>query len=328
MKFIKLRKLRVIGLIWLLLGSFSLILAEKQPVSVQSKVDRNSIAIGDRIKYSLTIKYNPKAKLLPLDLGSRLGEFEVQDVKTYPEQKSKKQIINKTEYIITTFNTGKFAIPPLAIIYQDEQGIPKWVLSDSISIEVKSVPKKATDTDDIRGLKPPWEIPGSIWIYIILIGLLISAATGYWYYRNFIRRKPVVVELEIKRPAWEVALQELENLRKTDLVNTGKVKEYYFGLSEILRKYMENRFNLACIDRTSEEIKAELKNGVLEQNIKDRFLNFLAESDLVKFAKYIPAQKKTEEDWETVYNLVKETIPAEPTELSQKQEQLLEVGHV
>ena len=328
MKFIKLRKLKVIGSILLLLGSFSLILTEENLISVQSRVDKNSITIGDRIKYSLTIKYNPKVKILPLDLGSRLGEFEVKDVKTYPEQKSKRQIIIKTEYIITNFNTGKFVIPPLAIIYQDQQGIPKWVLSDSIAIDVKSVPKKATDRDDIRGLKPPWEIPGSIWIYILVGTLLLAAGLGYWYYRKFIMKKPLGMVPEVKKSAWEVALEELENLRKTDLVNTGKVKEYYFGLSEILRKYMENRFNLACIDRTSEEIIAELKNGILEEKIKGRFLTFLLESDLVKFAKFIPAQKKTEEDWEMLYNLVKETIPKEAIEASQMPEEPMEVGHV
>ncbi len=324
----KFEKLSLI-LSWLLLFLISTaILADEQPVSVQSKVDRNSITIGDRIKYRLTIRYNPKVKLLPLDLGRRLGEFEVKDVKTYPEQKSKKQIIKKTEYTITAFNTGKFVIPPLAIIYQGEQGMPKWVLSDSITIEVKSVPKKATDKDDIRGLKPPWELPESIWIYILVGTLLLAAGLGYWYYRRFIIKKPAVAVPEIKRPAWEVALEELENLRKTDLVNTGKVKEYYFGLSEILRKYMEERFNLFCIDRTSEEIIAELNNGVLEERIKERFLTFLLESDLVKFAKFIPAQKKTEDDWEMLYNLVKETIPKEAAEESQMPEESWEVGHV
>lgn len=312
----------------LVLCSFPLVLAKEQPISVQSGVDKNSIAIGDRIKYSLIIRYNPKTKLLPLNLGARLGEFEVKDTKTYPEQKSKRQITRKTEYTITTFNTGKFVIPSLAIIYQDEQGIPKWILSDSIAIEVKSVPKKATDRDDIRGLKPPWELPGSIWIYLVLIGFLISAGLGYWYYRKFVKKKPQMAVPEIKRPAWEVALEELENLRKADLVNTGKVKEYYFGLSEILRKYMEERFHLACLDRTTEEIVDELKNGILEEKIKGRFMTFLLESDLVKFAKSIPEQKKSEEDWEMVYNLVKETIPAESIDLSEKQEDLLEVGHV
>lgn len=328
MRFVKLLKLKLIGAVLLLLCSFSIILTAEQPVSVQSKVDKNSITIGDRIKYSLTIKYNPNTKLLPLNFGARLGEFEVKDIKTYPEQKSKKQIIKRAEYVITTFNTGKFAIPSLAIIYQDEQGIPKWVLSDSISIEVKPVPKKATDTEDIRGLKPPWEIPGSIWIYILIGTVLLVAAFGYWYYRKFLMRKPVVEMPEIKRPAWEVALEELENLRKTDLVNTGKVREYYFGLSEILRKYMEERFNLACLDRTSEEIVDELRNGILEEKIKGRFLTFLLESDLVKFAKFIPAPKKTEEDWEMVYNLVKETIPKEAIESSQITEEPMEVGHV
>ena len=328
MRFVKLQMLKVMGAVLLLLCSFSPILAGEQPVSVQSKVDRNSITIGDRIKYSLTIKYNPKVKILPLDLGARLGEFEVKDVKTYPKQKSKRQIINKTEYTITTFNTGKFVIPPLAIIYQDQQGIPKWVLSDSIAIEVKSVPKKATDKDDIRGLKPPWELPGSIWIYILIGTLLIASGLGYWYYHRFVLKKPAAAVPEIKRPAWEMALEELENLRKTDLANTGKVKEYYFGLSEILRKYMEERFNLACIDRTSEEIIAELKNGILEEKIRNGFLTFLLESDLVKFAKFIPSKKKTEEDWEMVYNLVKETIPKEATEASQMPEEPMEVGHV
>lgn len=73
---------------------------------------------------------------------------------------------------------------------------------------------------------------------------------------------------------------------------------------------------------------AELKNGILEETIKGRFMTFLLESDLVKFAKYIPAQKKTEEDWEMVYNLVKETIPKEAIEVSQMPEEPMEVGHV
>src|SRR3970040_996105 len=107
MRFVNLQKLNVIGAVLLVLCIFSLILAREQPISVQSKVDKDSITIGDRIKYSLTIRYSPKVKILPLDLGARLGEFEVKDVKTYPEQKSKKQIIIKTEYIITNFNTGK-----------------------------------------------------------------------------------------------------------------------------------------------------------------------------------------------------------------------------
>ncbi|OGC75885.1 MAG: hypothetical protein A2145_07140 [candidate division Zixibacteria bacterium RBG_16_40_9] len=307
---------------------FSVASAEEKLISVQSNVDKHTITLGDRIKYNLTVRYNPKIKLLPLNLGSRLGEFEVKDFKTYPEQKRRNQNITKSEYIITTFNTGKLTIPPLAITYQDELGIPRWILSDSIAIEVKSVPRKATDTDDIRGLKPPWEIPGSIWVYLLLVVLVTLAGLGYWYYRKFIMRKPVTVEPEIKRPAWEVALEELQKLKNTDLVNTGKVKEYYFILSEILRKYIENRFDLACIDRTTEEIKQELNNGILDQNIKDRFLTFLIESDLVKFAKFIPVQKKTEEDWQTVYDIVQKTIPIEQATSSEELERSVEVGHV
>ena len=65
---------------------FSVASAEEKLISVQSNVDKHTITLGDRIKYNLTVRYNPKIKLLPLNLGSRLGEFEVKDFKTYPEQ--------------------------------------------------------------------------------------------------------------------------------------------------------------------------------------------------------------------------------------------------
>ncbi len=324
----KFGKLSVFLSTLILLLVYSLTKAEEQPISVQSKVDKSTITIGDRIRYSLTIQFNPKIKLLPWDVGTHLGEFEIKDLKIYPEQKSQKKVTNKTDYIITCFNTGKFVIPPRAIIYQDEQGTPKWILSDSIAIEVKSVPRKATDTDDIRGLKPPWEIPGRIWIYVLLAVLVSLAGFGYWYYRKFILTKPVILEPEVKRPAWDVALEELEYLKNTDLINTGKVKEYYFILSEILRKYIENRFDLACIDRTTEEIKQELKNGILEEKIKEKFFTFLTESDLVKFAKYVPPAEKPNQDWQAVYDLVRETIPPVPIESSTELEEPLEVGHV
>lgn len=312
----------------LLLFMLTLARAAEPPITVQAKVDKNMVTIGDRIKYSLIIRYHPKIKLLPHNVGTALGDFEIKDVKTFPEQKSRKLIVNRTDFILASFKTGKSVIPPRAILYQDEQGSPNWVLSDSIAIEVKSVPTKATDKDDIRGLKPPWEMPGSIWIYVLLLGLAGLAGFGYWYYRKFIMKKPIIFEPEIKRPAWEVALEELEKLKNTDLVNTGQVKEYYFILSEILRKYIENRFNLACIDRTTEEIKQELKNGILEDKIKETFLTFLTESDLVKFAKYVPPAEKPNQDWQTAYDLVRETIPPEPQDTSTESEELLEVGHV
>ncbi len=323
----KLVKLNFTLGVWLLLSIFTLVGAAEPPISVQAKVDRNSVTIGDRIKYSLIIQYHPKIKLLPHNAGAALGDFEIKDVKIFPELKSKKQIVNRTDYIITSFNTGKFVIPPRAILYQDEQGSPNWVLSDSIALEVKSVLGNVKGKDDIRGLKPPWEMPGSIWIYVLLGGLLGLAGFGYWYYRKFIMKKPVTLELETIRLPWEVALEELESLKRADLAKAGKVKEYYFILSEILRKYVENRFNLACIDRTTEEIKQELKNGILEEKIKEAFLTFLTESDLVKFAKYVPHQEKPDQDWQTAYDLVKETIPPEPQESSTEPEEVLEAGH-
>lgn len=97
--------------------------AEESLISVESHVDRATITIGDRILYTLTVKTDPSLKLEPLALGSNLGTFEVKDYKIYDPVKNKEgKVINKSEYVITTFTTGEYVIPPIAIHYADPKG--------------------------------------------------------------------------------------------------------------------------------------------------------------------------------------------------------------
>ena len=102
-------------LILLLFTSFALISRadEEFLISVESFVDRATITIGDRILYTLTVRSDSAVKLEPLALGSNLGAFEVKDYKIHDPKKTKDgKVVNKSEYIITTFTTGEYVIPP------------------------------------------------------------------------------------------------------------------------------------------------------------------------------------------------------------------------
>ena len=62
-------------------------------------------------------------------------------------------------------------------------------------------------------------------------------------------------------------------------------KFFYRYLSEIFRSYLEFTFNISALESTSDDLISELKKIKI---MEEWMLNFIQESDLVKFVKYIP----------------------------------------
>lgn len=284
--------------------------AERSLISVESFVDRATITIGDRILYSLKITTDPKIKLESLALGSNLGAFEVKDYKIYNSEKTKDgRVINKSEYLITAFTTGEYVIPPITINYSDPQGEKKQIKSEPLFILVKSVGASQSDKEDIRGLKPPIEIKGGYWAYLLILPILaLLGVGGFLYYRQ--RAKglalPEIPE-GLRKPAWKVALFELESLRGSDLLKKKQMKKYFTVLSDITRRYVERRYRISALDRTTEEIKGEIKRVKLEQVVAELTYDLLCFCDLVKFAKYIPSTEEIEKSLNDAYSFVNMT---------------------
>jgi hypothetical protein len=302
------RKLNLV-LILFLLTSFALIsqAAEESLISVESHVDRATITIGDRILYTLKVTTDPKVKLEPLALGSNLGAFEVKDYKIYDPEKTKDgKIVNKSEYVITTFTTGEYVIPPITINYTDPKGEKKQIKSEPLFILVKSVGATESDKEDIRGLKPPIDVQGTYWTYLLILPILVLlGAGGFLYYRQKAKglALPKIPE-EFLRPAWEVALLELDNLRNSDLVEKKQIKKYFTILSDIVRKYIERRYEIPALDRTTEEVRGEIKKGRLDHKVSESIYDLLSFCDLVKFAKYVPSLQEIEKSLEDAYSIV------------------------
>jgi hypothetical protein len=302
------RKLNII-LILFLLTSFALIsqATEESLISVESHVDRATITIGDRILYTLKVTTDPKVKLEPLALGSNLGAFEVKDYKIYDPEKTKDgKMVNKSEYVITTFTTGEYVIPSITINYTDPKGEKKQIKSEPLFILVKSVGASESDKEDIRGLKPAIDVSGGWWGYLLILPIIaLLSAGGFLYYRQRVKglSLPKIPD-ELQKPAWEVALFELEALRNSDLLEKKQIKKYFIILSEIDRKYLERRYEFPALDRTTGEIKGEIKRIKLDQKITELIHNLLDFCDLVKFAKYVPSPDEIEKSLEDAYTIV------------------------
>jgi hypothetical protein len=141
---------------------------------------------------------------------------------------------------------------------------------------------------DILDIKPIVKI-SLLWVWIILLVLLALAL--YAIYRKFQRKeKPVPVSLppRVYSPR-EKALRELEALDHSGLIEQGQYRKFYFRLSEIVRRFLEEEISLPAVDATTEEIRPHLRaSAVLSQDEIKTMENILVEMDLVKFARYSP----------------------------------------
>ena len=83
------------------------------------------------------------------------------------------------------------------------------------------------------------------------------------------------------------ALKELNALEKAKIWQEGNVKEYHSQLSEIIRRYTENRFQFIALELTTDEILQELKS-ILSDDQLNNLSTLLQRADLAKFAKSKP----------------------------------------
>jgi hypothetical protein len=99
----------------------------------------------------------------------------------------------------------------------------------------------------------------------------------------------MISEAARKKLAHEIAYEELAKLKAMDLPAKGMIKEYYIRLSDIARRYIENRFSYRAPEMTTEEFLNYIKiSGELGPEHRDLLKNFLTQCDMVKFAKYGP----------------------------------------
>jgi len=297
-------------LVILLLFIINPLIAQQGQISISSSVDRDVITIGDLINYNISVAHDKEIKVEYPGLGVNLGAFEIRGYEIFEPEEVDKRIINKVEYIITTFDTGNYVIPPITVSYFSSDSIEKELKTDIIKIRVNSV--KPSEAKDIRDIKPPLEIKADYrrYIYYGLAGLgaALLACILIFYFKkrkrgeNIIpkRRKPI-------KPAHIEAIEELEKLINSNLLLDGRVKEFYIIISEIIRRYIENRYFIYALEMTTNQVYDSLYNIDVDKENIELIYEFLSSCDLVKFAKYIPEEDENKKVIEQAFDVINKT---------------------
>lgn len=267
------------------------------PLEMTTEVDRSTMKLGDIFTYVLTIRYDPSLIISLPGWGANLGQFEIRDYNSSEKKEADGRKSSRAEYHLAVYDTGEFTIPPVAVVWKTAPDANEEVLwSDSVTISVESIAD--SDASDVRGLKTQATVPPdysklTIVVGSVIAGIILVAVVIFLLVRHSRRGYP-----QPEKPAGPphvVALAELEALLASPLRAEGRLKEFYYELSEIIRRYLGRRFQIYTLERTTEEILEQVQLLFLESGTLNMIAAFLQNTDLVKFASYTPAETECDE---------------------------------
>lgn len=220
---------------------------------------------------------------------------------------------------LTSFKDSLFAIQPLYVTSgEDTFWTEPMALNVIQPFEVDSS-LAITDIKDIEKA-PIWWWGIIRWILLVLgILLLIDLAFWLWkWYEKHHQPAEETIDPELLRPADEVALEKLDEIKAQKIWKDGKVKEYQTELTDVVREYIGRRFDVHSTEKTSDETLQEMKSKV-DKDLYTRLKSMLQLADLVKFAKWHTTPDENETALITAYDFVNETKEVvtdenEPTE--------------
>jgi len=268
--------------------------AYPQEIVVKSSPDTSSILIGDQIGFavSATIPSGIDAAL-SIMTDTLTGKIVIlgrsdRDTVTAPDGR----LTVTDRYLITSYDSGTYSIPPFYAEYISGDSLKRFYSDYSfLRVDRPEITPKDT-TDVIFDIVPPFTAPVTFseivpWLVIALISLAVIYLLARFLPRNPLRkfvRPPAPVE-----PAHVIALRELYKLRDEELWQKGEVKEYYSRLSDILRRYIDNRYGIMSPELTTDEtVRMLQKAAVTTHDQMSLVKELLSLSDMVKFAKYLP----------------------------------------
>jgi hypothetical protein len=272
--------------------------------------------IGDQVRMHIGINVPVKSSVTwPVIGDSILGHIRVLNRSKIDSVYSpdKKTLKLHQSLVLTTFDSGFYAIPPVKFLVQQPPDTSRLIRqSEPMFLTVHSL--HVDTTQAIKPIKGPIKIPLSFremlpWIIAGVILLLLGYFLFYWL-RKRKNAEPVFrLKPRIILQPYEIALQELEKLRLKKVWQSGKIKEYHTELTEILRIYIEGRFGMMAMEMTSDEIIDQLKdNKEIIKDALDKLIQIFFMADLVKFAKAQPLPSEHELSLEYGITFVKDTM--------------------
>lgn len=265
-------------------------------VSVTAQLKSSDIFIGDQVRLTVRIS-------LPIDVPfksvkikealQQVPKVELVEAGSLLTVAQSPQQILEQQFVLTSFEAGEYEIPAITIDFEEDGFLKSASAAAPMSLKVSSIPVNP-ERDTLLPIKDinREEVLLSDFIFpaLAVLALLVLLGLSIYY---FLRRKrkqlpAAALPPPPPPPAHETALQKLQELEQSDLLDQGQVNAFQTQLTYILREYLEGRYNIHALESTTDDILESLRHIEIPDEWRTQLRQMLQTADLVKFAKAEP----------------------------------------
>lgn len=292
------------------------------------RTQRDSVLIGDQLMYGVELRLVeegtqfafPQWQNDPRGGITAVSPWLIDTVKVTKQKKGLPRLLDiKAGLVITSFDEGLYELPQIILQRQSKDGVVDTLYFDPIRLEVKTMPVDTATfvPHDIKGQIRypvtvgevlPWAIAGQ-WIVL----LIILAVCLYIMFR-----KKGEIFVRPKEPAHIVALRELDKYRGKEMWAPAKQKAFYSGVTDALREYISERYEIGAMEMTTSELFEDLKKTGAPDELLAEMKQLFELADFVKFAKFVASDEDNAAALPLAVRFVTQTYQSEIEEISPK----------
>ena len=264
--------------------------------------ERDSVLIADQVLYGFDLKgvdegtsfAFPQVKDTLMEGVEIVGSWRLDTLKVKKGRKGAAgQLDLQGGIVITSFDEGEYALPPLTLQRVTVDGVVDTLVFDSQTLQVKTMPVD-TATFVVHDIKGQIRYPVTFKEVLPWIGLGLGitglVALIVWLIVRYGRKRDA--EEDRKEPAHIVALRKLDKYRGSKMWAPEKQKTFYSGVTDTLREYIDARYEIGAMEMTTAEIVKELKNTDVPTDLQTGLKELFERADFVKFAKFTASEEE------------------------------------
>ncbi len=234
-------------------------------------ISKDSILVGQQVQIEILSSINTftdSNELLDQFNSFEIIDFSFMDTIIIDSSKYLKYKLN-----ITSWESGTYKFENL--------GSSKKIIVSEIE----------TNENEIKQIKENLKISFSLIDYWIYISIVLILAIIYIISKKYLKKTERVLEIvekEVKLEPIELTINKLEILKNEKLWEKDEINLHFTKASNIIRKYLELKFNFSALEIPTADILLKYKE-FSQDNFSIKMLNrILSSCELAKFAKNQP----------------------------------------
>ncbi len=228
------------------------------------------------------------------------------------------EITEKITYTLTCFEDSLYSLPQLPVVVN---GDTQWTSPATLRfIQPFEIDTTQIAITDIKApYNPPFYWKGYVLALLLLLSLIALIVAAYFLFKKFFAKEVVIEHIPPqvrRRNAYDVAMTQLNKIKEEKRWQQhGQQKQYHSELTETLRQYIDDVYDIGCMEMSTTEILHDMKSQLSNNgDAYSKLANILNLSDLVKFAKYDALPDENENVLNNAYSFVELTKPQPETD--------------